>query len=264
MSPESLEVPGIAPADGGRVPGEAIPPLVFPPAMEARFRPALAALYEELHASGEVVALLCFGSAQRGEARPGSDLDLYALTRGEKQWLQSRVVEGVEVQLKVAPLRSWRGLIEKRNPPIIGAFATGVLLFDRTGEAAELKRLAEESLRTGPRELEASDVEGARYSLTNKVRDLEDMPGDSVPARMLASMTVLEAIRMFCMFHSMWVSRKPAVMLENLRRRDPSLAGGIEGYYGSPSTASAIAVADAVLEAMGGRLYEISTPPAAA
>src|SRR5688500_917449 len=100
MSAESVEVPAIAPADGGRVAGEAIPPIVFPPAREARVRRALAALYEELYAGGEVVALLCFGSAQRGEARPGSDLDLYALTHGEEQWLRSRVVEGVEVQLK--------------------------------------------------------------------------------------------------------------------------------------------------------------------
>lgn len=246
-------------ADGERPPRAA--GLVFPPAMEERFRPVLAALYDEMHARPDVIALLCFGSAQRGESRPGSDLDLCAVTDGDTHWLHCRMVQGVEVQTKVGPVRAWRRMMDRQNPAILGAFATGVLLFDKTGAATELKRFAEERFQAGPRVPSATDVEGGRYSLTNKVRDLEDMSDDSVAARMLSGMTVVEAIRIWGVFQSLWMSRKPTVMLHNLRTRDPRLAETIEAFYGSPSIANAIAVADEVLERMGGRLYEITTPP---
>lgn len=258
-TPESVRPAGDAPARPGPAPDGA--GLVFPPAMEERFRPVLAALYDEVRARADVIALLCFGSAQRGKARPGSDLDLFAVTNGDTQWMHCRMVDGVEVQLKTGPLRAWRRQMDRQNPAILGAFATGELLFDRTGEATELKRFAEERFRAGPRVPAAADVEGARYSLTNKVRDLEDMLDDSVAARMLSGMTVVESIRMWSVHQSLWVSRKPSVMLDHVRARDPLLTETIESFYGSPSIRGAILVADHVLEGMGGRLYEIDTPP---
>lgn len=256
---------GSASTDAGRLPageGSRRPGgIVFPRAMEARFWPALTAIYDEMYARDDVVALLCFGSAQRGEARPGSDLDLRAATLGSERWMESRMVKGIEVQLKVGPLRSWRGMVAKQHPAITESFATGELLFDKSGEATDLKRFAEERYRAGPRRLDAAGVEGVRYGLTNFIRDLEDMSGETVAARMLASVLVMETLRSWCMFRSIWETRKPTMMLRNIRVRDPWLVEHAERFYASPSPALAIAVADAALEAMGGRLYHISMLP---
>jgi hypothetical protein len=63
------------------------------------------------------------------------------------------------------------------------------------------------------------------------------------------------------MFNSIWESGKITMMLQNLRARDPLLTEKIERFYAAPSSALAIAVVDAVLEAMGGRLYQIAMPP---
>jgi hypothetical protein len=93
------------------------------------------------------------------------------------------------------------------------------------------------------------------------VRDLQDMSEDSLEARMLAGALVLEALRFWCAHQRFWSNRKPSVMLRHLRGRDSSLAAKVESFYASSSPAHVIAFADAVLELVGGRLYEFSTDP---
>lgn len=253
VATESVPVSAIARGEDGRI--------AFPPAMEARFRPALAAVHDEMLAREDVIALLCFGSAPRGEAKPNSDLDVCALTHGNEYWRRSRMMNGVEVQLQVGPLYSWRGQIEARNHAAIQMFSTGELLFDRTGEATAIKRAAEDLFRAGPGELEPEGIAWLRYRVTNVVRDVEDASEDSLEARMLASGLMLEALRVWCAIQRFWVIRKPSVMLRRLQGRDSSLAAKVERFYASPSPAHAIAFADAVLEPVGGRLYEFSTDP---
>jgi predicted nucleotidyltransferase len=253
VATESVQVLAIAPAEDGRI--------AFPPAMEARFRPGLAAVHDEMLAREDVIALLCFGSALRGEAKPNSDLDVWALTDGTEHWKRGRVMNGVDVQLQVGPLHYWRGDIEKGNPALVEAFATGELLFDRTGEATALKRDAEERFRAGPPAPPPQRIEQLRYITTNLLLDLEDMSEDSLEARVLAAFVVLEALRFWCVTQLFWPSRKPSVMLRNLRGRDSSLAAKIESFYASFSIADAIAFTDAVLEGVGGRLSELSTDP---
>lgn len=253
VATESVPVVEIAPAEDGRI--------AFPPAMEARFRPALAAVHDEMLAREDVIAFFCYGSAPRGEARPNSDLDVCALTRGTEQWKRSRMMNGVEVQLQVGPLQYWRGEIEKGHAAVLEAFATGELLFDRTGEATAFKRDAEEIFRRGPRPLPPHIIERWRYTITNMVRDLEDMSQESLEARVLVGFVVMEALRFWCGAQLFWPNRKPTVLLRHLQGRDSSLAAKIESFYTSFSPAHAIAFTDAVLESVGGRLYEISIDP---
>jgi hypothetical protein len=171
------------------------------------------------------------------------------------------MMNGVEVQLQVGPLRFWRGEIEKGHPVLIEMFATGELVFDRTGEATALKRDAEAIFQAGPRAPAPQYFEQLRYTITNLVRDLEDMSEDSVEARMLADVLVLEALRFWGANQLLWPNRKPYVMLRRLQERNPSLAAKIERFYASFSPAHAIAFTDAVLEPAGGRIYEFATDP---
>ena len=217
--------------------------------------------HDEMDARDDVTALLCFGSAQRGEAKPGSDLDLCAVSNGSERWTRSQMVEGVEAQLQLGPLRIWRNMVEKRHAVIVNAFATGELLFDKTGEATALKRDAEAVFHAGPQPMSALDTDRQRYGITNMVRDLEDLPEESVEARMLSGVIVVEALKAWCSIQQLWLDRKPRVMYAGLRGRDPALAERVAAFYASPSRAGSMAIADAVLGAVGGRLYEMSTPP---
>ncbi len=253
VATESVPVFAIASADDGRI--------AFPPAMEARFRPGLALVHDELFAHEEVIALLCFGSALHGKAKPNSDLDLLAITHGTEFWTHSHMINGVEVQLQVGPLHHWRRNIEKGTAFMIQALATGELLFDRTGEATALTREAEERFLAGPPEPSPVHIERVRYIITNMVRDLEDMSEDSLEARVVAGLMVVEALRLWCETQRFWQTRKLSVMLRYLQGRDSLLAAKLESFYASFAPAHAIAFTDAVLQLAGGRRYAISTAP---
>ncbi|HET7464610.1 MAG TPA: nucleotidyltransferase domain-containing protein [Longimicrobium sp.] len=264
MSLETVQIPWIAPAHDGGVPGEESRPrtggIVFSQAVEERFKPALAAVYDEMHARDDVIALLFFGSAQRGEAKPSSDLDLCALTHGNELWSRANTVEGVDVQLQLGPLRYVRMRIEKRTQGMTEWFATGELLFDKTGEATELQQIAKECYRLGPEALTEVNLGMRRFALTNLISDVEDMPAGSVEAPLLWSVLVVDSLKSWCAFQPLWPGKTPT-MLRSLREHAPALAERVDRFYASPSRAHAIAVGDGVLETVGGRLYEFSTPP---
>lgn len=228
--------------------------------MDSRFQQALAAVRTELHARPDVIGLLFFGSAQRGEAKPGSDLDLCAITSETERWSECRFVDGVEVQLQFGPVQIWQRRLAARQPVVTSAFATGELLFDKTGEGTELKLLAEQTYVDGPRALTAAEIDLERYKLTNMVRDLEDMPEHSVEARMLSGQIVVDSLKAWCAFRNIWAEKKPAVLLRTVRNTDSSLAAKVECFYHSPSPDGAIVIADSVLEIVGGRTFAFSTP----
>lgn len=229
--------------------------------MDSRFGQALGTVREELHARADVAALLFFGSVQRGQGKPGSDLDLAAITLGAERWSECRWVHGVEVQLQFGPLRAWQRQVESFQTVVVNAFATGELLFDRTGEATELKLRAERSHADGPRALTPPDIDRERFSLTNQVRDLEELPEHCAEARMVAALMVVDALRAWCGFRRVWAHRKPAILLRTVRSEDASLAARVESFYGNGSPRDAVAIADSVLDTVGGRILEFATPP---
>lgn len=261
MTPAQLQAAPHAPSredgDAGAVPET----IAFPRAMDARFKPAFLAVTREMQARDDVVALLCFGSAQRGTAKAGSDLDVCALTRGNERWTRGGMMEGVEVQVQLGPVRAWRDMVEKRHPAITSGFATGQLLFDRTGEATEIKKRAEEVFHAGPPALSPFVIDRKRYALTNMVRDLEDLPEHGAEAGILCGVLLLEALKAWCAFGMLWSERKPHVLMRLLRQEDPALAATIDASGACVSTAATIAFTDRVLEMVGGRLYEFTTPP---
>ncbi|HYW07037.1 MAG TPA: hypothetical protein VE913_08785 [Longimicrobium sp.] len=229
--------------------------------METRFQHALDAMRAELRARSDVTALLFSGSVQRGEGKPSSDLDLNAITLGSERWSECRWVEGVEVQVQFAPLRVWQQQVASLQAVVLHAFTTGDLLFDKTGEAADLKLRAARSYADGPRALSVTETDRERFILSNQVRDLEDLPEHGVEARMLAGQTVLDSLKAWSAFRRIWVHKKPTVLLRNVRNGDASLAAKVESFYESGSPGSAIVIADSVLDMVGGRIFEFSTPP---
>lgn len=242
-APRRIAVPGLGP-------------------MTPHFRQALATILAELQARDDVAAILFFGSVQRGTARHGSDLDLLVVTRGTERWAECRWVDDVEVQLQFGPAHIWRMRVEQGQAVVINAFATGELRLDRSGgEAPEIKRLAEAAYALGPRALTDDQIHRERFDLTNMLRDLEDLPEGSVEARMLSWQLVIECLRAWCAFGRVWSEKKPMALMRNVRARDASLAGLVEEFSRSGLSRDAIAVADAALDVVGGRIFEFSTVP---
>lgn len=224
------------------------------------FRAALDAATRELAARPGVAALLFFGSAARGAARAGSDLDLYAVTHGDARGHLGQVVDGVPVEVSFGSLAQWRALVEGERPAVVHAFATGRLLFDHTaGAAARLCADAAALWARGPAPPDAEAVLRWRFRLTDAARDLEQMPERAPESALAGAECVRLAVEAFCAARRVWAP--PARhALAVVGPCDPAFAAAVRDCAdaGFPAP-GATAVADLALEALGGRLAAYDT-----
>lgn len=219
-------------------------------------REALAAVVNELTSMPETAAILFFGSAQRGEARPGSDLDLYVVTSGRQFWRAGRVVQGVPVELFFNPVPKMRQRMEQGDAVAIHAFATGELLLDRTGDGASLQALGRELLAGGPKPLSPWGVSAWRYRLTDLSLDIEGMDPATPEARMQAGALAMRALEGYFALNRLW-SGRPTGMIRRVAEFDAELGALCARFFaGEPDPSLAVNIADRVLGPFGGRIFE--------
>lgn len=117
----------------------------------------LAVLVEEARGDEEIVAALLTGSLARGDALPGTDVDLrYVLADGLERESSSVVRDGVLVERGYADLASARATLEA-NPMHVYAYLDGRILYDPHGALAELAELARRTYETYRTPAEDSD-----------------------------------------------------------------------------------------------------------
>lgn len=219
-------------------------------------REALAAVLDDLKAMPETAAVLFFGSAQRGEARSGSDLDLYVVTSGRQFWRVGRMVHGLPVELFFNPAPKMRQRMEQGDAVAIHAFATGELLLDRTGDGAALQALGRQLLADGPTPLTPWGVSAWRYRLTDLSLDIEGMDPATPEARMQAGALAARALEAYFALNRLW-SGRPAGMIRRVSESDPELGAlFIRFFAGEPDPGLAVTIADRVLGPFGGRIFE--------
>ncbi|MGC4985108.1 nucleotidyltransferase domain-containing protein [Streptomyces sp. DT193] len=127
----------------------------------------------------DALSAVLAGSTVSGRATTTSDLDIAVLiedggeTRRETVRFEGRLVElfvhtraGLD-ELFAADTASRRGVMQRM-------YADGLVLSERDGAAARIKRHAEDALREGPGALAPATVESRRYALTDALDDLAD------------------------------------------------------------------------------------------
>lgn len=209
----------------------------------------------ELRAMPTVTGILFFGSAQRGAARPGSDLDFYAIVSGTQYWRIGKLCNGVPIELFFNPAHKMQERMEKGDAVAIHGFATGQLLLDTTGEGARLAALAQELWVRGPRALTPWEVATHRYRLTDLALDLEDVGFEAPDAHLMAGILAHRALESYCALHGVW-AEKPKRLLGQIAALEPQLHALASRYYcEGHDPAVAVAMADYVLAPFGGRIF---------
>jgi predicted nucleotidyltransferase len=100
-------------------------------------------LVEEARGDEEIVGLLLTGSLARGDALPGTDIDLrYVLADGLTRAARSAPRDGVLVEQSFTDAAAARATLEA-NPMHVYAYLDGRILHDPLGVLAELRTLAE-------------------------------------------------------------------------------------------------------------------------
>jgi len=219
---------------------------------------AVASLQAELETAVDSVGAVFFGSAQRGQLAPNSDLDFYAIHSGNQQWHEGRLSHGQVLEISFAPVRFLRGLLLAHNPTVTHALASGEILFDRTGEVAALVVEARARWASGPPAADEGAREGWRFRLTDLVFDLRDLGGDGPDAAAVAALLVQCAIAAASACQGRWPPPRKG-MLQALRRDHPALAPLVVSYHASPSTTAALQLGERVLDELGGPLVEYTS-----
>jgi predicted nucleotidyltransferase len=118
----------------------------------------------------DVTGVLLVGSVARGDAYPGSDLDVYVLLRdGCSRSFRSEVRQGIIVEHRYADYDHAAEEME-RNPMRVYAYLDGHILYDPEGQLARLVNMARarlESYETPGKEKHkiAYWLESARYKM---------------------------------------------------------------------------------------------------
>jgi predicted nucleotidyltransferase len=227
----------------------------------ASFEAALASIREELAADPRVDGILFFGSAARGTVTSRSDIDLYAIVPDGPAGHLGHLIEGVPVEVSIAPLEEMRDRVAREVPTVAHAFATGRILLDRRGEVANLCRNAAALWERGPSALTPAGTLRWRFKLTDLADDLEALAetSDDQCGALLAAEAVRHAIDAIFAAERRWTPPTRQAM-SALASFAPETATRVrECAAGGFPTALAVGLVDEALACLGGRLREYDT-----
>ena len=226
-------------------------------AAEAMAGRVLAARYPEAD------ALLLTGSQARGDATPGSDLDLIVLyPRLPRARRESFTFEAtpVEVFIHDPQTLAWslQADVDAGKPGMHDMVAEGRIQGPRTGTLERLQARAQAGLAAGPGPLPPASIDAFRYHITDRLTDLAD---ERDPAEVLAIGVWLYIALADLMLRGRgrwaatgkWIPRHLAAIDPALEGR---FSGAFEALFARRDAAAVIALAEAELAPHGGLLFE--------
>ena len=144
---------------------------------------------EEAQGDDEVVGVLLMGSVARGDAGPGSDLDLmFMLAAGRGRPFRSTMCRDTLVEIHHANLEQASGKL-RRNPMWVYGYLDGRILYDREGLLSQLVAYARHVRETYT--VEKEELDGIIYWLSSarlKMIAAREV-GDHLKASFVASTT---------------------------------------------------------------------------
>ena len=208
-------------------------------------------------------AALLTGSLVRGDATPGSDLDLIVLySKLPRSRRESFVFEAMPVEIFVhdPETLSWslNADLEAGRPGMHNMVAEGRILGPRPGAAERLRARARAGLAAGPPPFKPEQLELFRYHLTDRINDLRD---ERDPAEVVATgVWLYDALAVLIlrgqgrwMGTGKWIPR-------HLRALDPALEGrfsaAFQALFARHDPRRVIALAETELAAHGGMLFD--------
>ncbi len=202
----------------------------------------------------------------RGEDKENADIDLIVVGDLESApYKESIMFGGWPLDIHVHTAASlWeissRRARQERVSVLPHMFTVGEMLFDRDGSGGNLKNRLTKLMVNGPAPLTDSEITLFRHRITDGASDLMDpRPLGEV---MFVSAKLAQGIADFTLARNRhWLTSGKAVY-RNLRQVDPELADRLAAAWSKVGTSSSelVALAEEVLEPVGGRLFEGATP----
>lgn len=197
------------------------------------YRVILQELVEEASQQEDIVGMLLTGSVARGDALPGSDLDVrYLLPEGQSRPFQSAIHNGIMVERSYIDLPGAQSKLEV-NPMEVYAYLDGWILFDPMGMLRHLTDRAKALFETY--QFPRKEVNGLLYWLRSAQLKMTvaQRAGDLPKAAFVCSTTSWHILM------GLWaVNDKPMppngsvlVHLKDLSKRPFDLEGQINHFF---------------------------------
>ncbi len=171
-----------------------------------RFRPAYERI-ESLQAQPRYVGAFIFGSLARGEATDVSDFDVKVITDADSTCtnINHPFVEGVKLDVTFVSIRQQTDFTEQEisKGERIPMIAESIIIFDKTGELAALKRRAQTVTRKAASPDEYQLMQFMAYHLDNKVT--RQINVDPAGALLSMGMGLNELLHLHYKIRGQWV-----------------------------------------------------------
>ena len=211
----------------------------------------------------DCLAALLFGSVARGEARPGSDLDILIVTTDEIQFYRKSFRDfGWFIEAYVGSQKFNEEKIaqprQSHNSSFLTSWVEGIILKDQENFALRLQEKAIAIFAQGPDKLTQAEIDQYRYVITDWLDDLVDSSSYE-EALFIAYELVAKTAELLLAGKGQWSGERKWLYRALQRSEDPmarQLIQGLEHFYRMADNDRLIEVVNAILERTGGKLYE--------
>jgi len=184
--------------------------------------------------------ILVAGTIIRGEGHANSDLDFAVIH--DKPWRQrvQRFENGIPVEIFVNPLFQWEKTfaseVRSGQPSMLGICSTGIAVYDRGTDLAELVTKAQQRYTDGPR-VSTEHLTGLRYALVTQFEDAADIENaDLERSNAYVINSLQQAARLFILQSGQWLPREKR-LFDRLADLDPRLGSQLRAVFAAPRTA---------------------------
>lgn len=209
---------------------------------QARLEAALPAAIERLRQTPGLLGALWCGSASRGEAQEGSDLDFHVLVSGDERWRNNFVLAGVPVEVFHNPARKVRAMFENNDGDTIAMFAEGKVVIPHP-ELEKLILEARERWQAGPPAQPPTDFE--RFAVLESVMDTRAQVHEPIHVALVMFFLVRQVIPLLYRSRGWWEIQEK-YWLRDLQSRAPDLAADLRTALSTPHPAQRQAAFEAL------------------
>jgi predicted nucleotidyltransferase len=203
--------------------------------LQEKFSRALKIFVDRHKKNNNVFAILVSGSCIHSTPDKNSDLDVYVLLEKAKMRERGNTwINGVEIEYFINPVNQVRCYFEtetgNKAPFTAHMFANSQILYQKDKTIAQLIKEAKVILKKKMPVMKKMDLEFARYSMDDTIKDLEDvyLKKDIFAFSLIASNLLQESLNIFFKIH-----RIPKEKSKRLQKKLKSIDRNFEKLYTS-------------------------------
>lgn len=170
-----------------------------------------------------VLGIVWCGSASRGEATEGSDLDFHVLVTGDERWRSNFVLDGLPVEVFHNPARTIRAMFDEPSAATLKMFAEGKVVVPHP-ELEALILEARERVKAGPPVHAVTEFE--RFAVLECVMDTRAQVNAPIHVALIMYFLVRHVIPLLYRSRGWWEVQEKH-WLRDLETRAPDIAADL-------------------------------------